>query len=135
MGFSDVMAATGARVTRLTIRNCGPSVMVLPVMPQLHQTTEAGKGVPVVWKPYDSAAKPRRLAPGKVTSWELSWRTNGDCEHRGARRLEAKVAAATAILAGCLDLGDSHALTDEASTGPNGSDALPVPEATVRWLD
>ena len=135
MAFSDVDAALGARITVLTIRNCGSSVMILPVMPQLRQITEAGARVPVAWQPYDPKARSKRLAPGKVTSWELSWHSNGDCEHRGAWRLEAKVGTTTAMLVGCLDLGSSYALTGESSTGPGGSDAVPVPEAAVRWTD
>lgn len=135
MGFDDVGAALGARVTRLMIRNCGTSTMSLPAMPKLQQVTETGEFVPVAWKLGDSKSIPRRLAPGKVSGWELSWHSNGDCEHRGARRLAATVGTTTAILEGCLDLGDVHALTDESSTGPNGSDAIPIPQGTVRFLD
>lgn len=135
MGFDDVQAALGARVTRLMIRNCGTSTLTLPVMPKLQQATEVGKSVPVAWRPYDSRTASRRLAPGKVSGWELSWHTNGDCEHRGARRLVATVGTTTAVMEGCLDLGDAHALTDESSTGPDGSDAIPIPQGTVRFLD
>ncbi|MDO4411563.1 MAG: hypothetical protein Q4B98_00540 [Cutibacterium sp.] len=135
MGFDDVQAALGERVTRLHIRNCGTSTVTLPVMPELEQSSAEGNPVAVIWRPYDPKAAPKRLAPQQYSGWELSWRTNGNCEQRGARRLVATVGTATGVLEGCLDLGDYHALTDETSTGPHGSDATPAPEGTVRLLD
>ncbi|WCC81020.1 hypothetical protein O6R08_03105 [Cutibacterium equinum] len=135
MGFGGVEAALGSRVTWLTIRNCSHSTITLPVMPTLRQSSEAGVVVPVTWKPYDPKVAPKRLAPGQLSNWELSWHTNGNCRHRGARRLVATVGTTTAALEGCLDLGGSYALTDESSTGPDGSDAVPAAEGTVRLLD
>lgn len=135
MGFGDVEEALGARVARLMIRNCGTSTTTVPVMPKLQQSSESGVPVSVTWKPYDPKATPKRLAPGGFSGWELSWHSNGDCEHRGARRLVATEGTTTAALEGCLDLGGSYALTGESSTGPDGSDAVPTPEAAVRLLD
>ena len=67
MAFSDVDAALGARITVLTIRNCGSSVMILPVMPQLRQITEAGARVPVAWQPYDPKARSKPVSYTHLT--------------------------------------------------------------------
>lgn len=133
LGFSGFGAAAGSRGVTLEVLNCTRSAVTVPAMPTLDQASASGARVPVVWGLSDRSAKSRRLAPGASTSWLLEWHTNGDCEHRGARTLTARVGRSTATLTGCLDLGGAWALTSESSTSPGGGDATPVPEATVRW--